>query len=132
MASWDGKNVRLVGVSVRTKPVQRPHPPVWVGGGGRPALGRTAELADGWYPLGSNPTFPMGTPEELKAGMERLAGYARRFGRDPSTIETIYRTHQFELLNQPGGPDRLPFVGHADQIAWALRPAEDLGVTSMI
>jgi probable F420-dependent oxidoreductase len=129
---FDGKYISFDDISFLPKPVQKPHPPIWVGGESRPALRRTAELADGWYPLGSNPTFPMGTPEELKAGMERLAGYARRFGRDPSTIETIYRTHQFELLNQPGGPDRLPFVGDADQIAGDIRQYEDMGVTSMI
>ena len=112
--------------------IAKPHPPIWVGGESRPALRRTAELADGWYPLGSNPTFPMGTPEQLKAGLERLAGYARRFGRDPSTIETIYRTHQFELLKQAAGPDRLPFVGDADQIAGDIRRYQDMGVTSMI
>jgi len=89
-------------------------------------------LADGWYPLGSNPTFPMGTPEQLKAGLDRLAQYAQRFGRDPKTIETIYRTHQFELTKTPVGSDRLPFVGDADQIAGDIRSYQDMGVTTMI
>jgi probable F420-dependent oxidoreductase len=129
---FDGKYISFDDISFLPKPVQKPHPPIWVGGESRPALRRTAELADGWYPLGSNPTFPMGTPEQLKAGLERLAGYAERFGRDPSTIETIYRTHQFELLKQAAGPDRLPFVGDADQIAGDIRQYQDMGVTSMI
>jgi len=129
---FQGKYISFDDISFLPKPVQKPHPPIWVGGESRPALRRTAELADGWYPLGSNPTFPMGTPEQLKAGLERLAVYAERFGRDPSTIETIYRTHQFELLNQAAGPDRLPFVGDADQIAGDIRQYQDMGVTSMI
>ena len=129
---FQGKYISFDDISFLPKPVQKPHPPIWVGGESRPALRRTAELANGWYPLGSNPTFPMGTPEQLKAGLERLAGYAERFGRDPSTIETIYRTHQFELLKQAGGPDRLPFVGDADQIAGDIRQYQDMGVTSMV
>jgi probable F420-dependent oxidoreductase len=129
---FQGKYINFDDISFLPKPVQKPHPPIWVGGESRPALRRTAELADGWYPLGSNPTFPMGTPEQLKAGLERLAGYAERFGRDPSTIETIYRTHQFELLKQTAGPDRLPFVGDADQIARDIRQYQDMGVTSMV
>ncbi len=129
---FEGKYISFDDISFLPKPVQKPHPPIWVGGESRPALRRTAELADGWYPLGSNPTFPMGTPEQLKAGLERLAGYAERFGRDPSTIETIYRTHQFELLKQAAGPDRLPFSGDADQIAGDIRQYQDMGVTSMI
>ena len=129
---FQGKYISFDDISFLPKPVQKPHPPIWVGGESRPALRRTAELADGWYPLGSNPTFPMGTPEQLKAGLERLARYAERFGRDPSTIETIYRTHQFELLKQAAEPDRLPFVGDADQIAGDIRQYQDMGVTSMI
>ena len=119
-------------ISFLPKPVQKPHPPIWVGGESRPALRRTAELADGWYPLGSNPTFPMGTPEQLKAGLDRLAQYAQRFDRDPKTIETIYRTHQFELTKTPAGSNRLPFVGDADQIAGDIRSYQDMGVTTMI
>ncbi len=58
-------------------------------------------------------------------GLERLAEYARRFGRDPSEIETIYRTHQFELKKEPVGTDRLPFVGDAEQIAGDIHRYQD-------
>ena len=129
---FEGKYISFDDISFLPKPVQKPHPPIWVGGESRPALRRTAELADGWYPLGSNPTFPMGTPEQLKAGLDRLAQYAQRFGRDPKTIETIYRTHQFELTKTPAGSNRLPFVGDADQIAGDIRSYQDMGVTTMI
>ena len=64
--------------------------------------------------------------------MARLAEYAKRFDRDPSEIETIYRTHQFELTKQPAGGGRLPFVGDADQIARDIRSYEQMGVTSMV
>ncbi|MCI0829617.1 MAG: TIGR03619 family F420-dependent LLM class oxidoreductase [Chloroflexi bacterium] len=130
--SFEGKYISFDDISFLPKPVQKPHPPIWVGGESRPALRRTAELADGWYPLGSNPTFPMGTPEQLKAGLDRLAEYAKRFGRDPSEIETIYRTHQFELTKTPAGAGRLPFVGDAEQIAGDIRRYQDMGVSTMI
>ncbi len=136
---FEGKYVNFDNISFLPKPVQKPHPPIWVGGESRPALRRTAELADGWYPLGSNPTFPMGTPEQLAAGLDRLAMYARRFDRDPSEIETIYRTHQFELTDsavpstgsgQAG--DRLSFVGNAEQIAGDIRQYQEMGVGSLV
>ena len=129
---FEGKYISFDDITFLPKPVQKPHPPIWVGGESRPALRRAAELADGWYPLGSNPTFPMGTPDELKAGLDRLAQYAQRFDRDPKTIETIYRTHRFELTKDAGGADRLPFVGDADQIAGDIRRYQDMGVTTMI
>ena len=37
-------------VGQRPRPVQQPHPPVWIGGSGRPALRRVAHLGDGWIP----------------------------------------------------------------------------------
>ena len=75
----------------------------------------------------------MGTPEQLSAGLERLAAYARRFGRDPAEIEVIYRTQQFEL-NGTAAPDndRPSFVGNADQIAADIRRYEEMGVGSMV
>ena len=129
---FEGKYVSFDNISFLPKPVQKPHPPIWVGGESRPALRRTAELADGWYPLGSNPTFPMGTPEQLAAGLERLAMYAKRFDRDPAEIETIYRTHQFELTDAAADDDRLPFVGNAEQMASDIRAYEDMGVGSLV
>ena len=132
--SFEGKYVKFDNISFLPKPVQKPHPPIWVGGESRPALRRTAELADGWYPLGSNPTYPMGTPEQLKAGLARLAAYARRFNRDPAEIEIIYRTHQFQLQRNGGGPsgERTLFVGAAGEIASDIRQYEQIGVGSLV
>ena len=129
---FKGKYLSFDDIDFLPKPVQKPHPPIWVGGESRPALRRAAELADGWYPLGSNPTFPMGTPDQLKSGLDRLAQYAESFGRDPSTIETIYRTHQAELKKESGGKDRMFFVGNAEEIADDIRQYKDMGVTFMI
>ncbi len=134
--SFSGKYVSFDNISFLPKPVQKPHPPIWVGGESRPALRRTAELANGWYPLGSNPTFPMGTPEQLKAGLERLASYAKMFDRDPAEIEIIYRTHQFQLEQNASSTSsnrgRLPFVGDAGQIAGDIRQYQDMGVGSLV
>jgi probable F420-dependent oxidoreductase len=37
-------------VGQRPRPVQQPHPPIWIGGSGKPALRRVAQIADGWIP----------------------------------------------------------------------------------
>ena len=36
------------------KPVQRPHPPFWIGGESGPSVRRAARVGDAWYPIGSN------------------------------------------------------------------------------
>jgi probable F420-dependent oxidoreductase len=40
----------IADVGQRPRPVQQPHPPLWIGGSGRPALRRVAHLGDGWIP----------------------------------------------------------------------------------
>ena len=49
--SWAGEFVGDVGL--RPRPVQRPRPPIWVGGSKPPALRRVAARADGWIPQGT-------------------------------------------------------------------------------
>ncbi|HET6504305.1 MAG TPA: TIGR03619 family F420-dependent LLM class oxidoreductase [Amycolatopsis sp.] len=51
IAGFTGPTVRFQGVHSGPQPVQRPHPPVWVGGNGVAALRRTARFGDAWHPL---------------------------------------------------------------------------------
>lgn len=135
--NFQGKYCRFSNISFLPKPVQRPHPPIWVGGESRPAMRRSAELGNGWYPIGSNPTYPLAKPEQLRAGMARVAAYARRFGRDPSDIDVIYRTHQYQLRRggrgtaQPAGA-RSPFTGAAEEIAGDIRSYGEMGVSHLV
>jgi probable F420-dependent oxidoreductase len=135
--SFEGKYCRFANISFLPKPVQKPHPPIWVGGESRRALRRVAQLGNGWYPISSNPQFPLGAPEQLSAGLQRLAAYTQEAGRDPAEIDIIYRTPDYQLLkeSQTPSPDaggRRPFVGHADEIAADIRRYEAMGVGSLV
>ena len=55
-------------------PLQRPHPPIYVGGESEPALRRVAALADGWY--GYNLT-----PSEFEESLARLDAHLEAAGR---------------------------------------------------
>jgi len=48
----DGPRWTVHGVGQRPRPVQRPRPPIWVGGSTKGALRRAAERGDGWLPQG--------------------------------------------------------------------------------
>ena len=80
---FDGRYVKFSDVVFTPKPVQQPIP-IWVGGESAPALRRTVRYADCWYPVGTNPQFPMNTLSRFKAGMARFRGFAERGGRDPA------------------------------------------------
>ncbi|WP_227462354.1 LLM class F420-dependent oxidoreductase [Desertimonas flava] len=49
-ASFHGEFVHIEPFSSWPKPVQRPHPPIWLGGSGPTAFAHIAEFADGWFP----------------------------------------------------------------------------------
>src|SRR5438876_3661340 len=57
----DGQWVRFGNILFEPKPVQKPHPPIWVGGESGPSLRRAARLGDAWYPMGSNNRHPLDT-----------------------------------------------------------------------
>jgi len=88
--SFNGKYVQFDQVSFLPKPVQKPHPPIWVGGESPAAVRRTAALGDAWFPIGSNPEFPLNTAERFSQGVTKLHQEARRAGRDPATITLAY------------------------------------------
>lgn len=78
-ASFDGRHYRLAGATYRPRPVQRPHPPIWIGAGGeRATIPIAARRADVWHCFS-----PF---EELPRKARVLDEHAERAGRDPASI----------------------------------------------
>jgi len=77
---FEGRHVRLEHATYRPRPVQRPHPPIWVGGTGRrrtlPIAGRHADVWHGWADDAA----------ELSAMNAIIDGAAEEAGRDPGQI----------------------------------------------
>ncbi len=77
-ATYHGKYVSFDEIEVFPKPIQRPRPPVWIGGRSEFALRRAAKLADGWNPSQPSP----GQLAELVPELEALYKEAGRSGPD--------------------------------------------------
>jgi probable F420-dependent oxidoreductase len=84
--AYSGKYVSFSNVLFYPKPVQKPHPPLWVGGESAPALRRTIKFADVWYPGSNSQTKPLDTPERLAATIADVKGACAAAGRDPATL----------------------------------------------
>ena len=115
--------------------MQKPHPPIWVGGESPVALRRAGRLADAWYPIGSNPKFPVGTPArfaELAASVKR---HAQEAGRNPSSLDFAYSVNWYndnqQAMALPGG-QRRPLTGTPRQIADDIKRYADVGVRHMM
>jgi probable F420-dependent oxidoreductase len=72
--SFDGKYVSFDDVAFEPKPVQKPHPPIWIGGDADPALKRAARFASGWIPF-------LTQPEEFPAKIEFIKSQPTYDGR---------------------------------------------------
>ena len=77
--TFDGRYYKLKDAIANPKPVQSPHPPIWIGASGDQTLRLVARHADVWNASG-------GSPERVKELSERLDGCCAAIGRDPSEI----------------------------------------------
>ena len=78
--SFTGKQIHIEAASLIPKPVQRPHPPIIVGGEGRPRSLRLAARYADEYNMSSS------SPEQCAEAFVRLDEECRKIGRDPATI----------------------------------------------
>ena len=129
---FDGKDVNFDDVVFTPKPVQQPIP-IWVGGESALALRRTARYADGWYPVATNPQFPMNTVPTFRQGLERFHGFCQRGGRDPKEITLAYRVLTGPGVRPRGNIEGEPELFTGGDFDWVddIRRLKDLGVTSV-
>jgi len=78
IVSYKGQFHTIVEAGLNPLPIRRSIP-VWMGGSADTLLRRTARMGDGW--------FPQGPPDDkMREAVERLRGYIREAGRDPSAV----------------------------------------------
>jgi probable F420-dependent oxidoreductase len=80
--SFAGKYTQFSNLSFEPKPVQKPHPPIWVGGHSRAALRRTARFGAAWHPINRS-------PGELRAGQADIARFCQERGRTEPPALTL-------------------------------------------
>ncbi len=85
-ASFSGKHVSFNNAIFFPKPVQKPNPPIWVGGESKGAINRAIRFADVWYPGNNSQTKPSDTPARLAVGYGDIKRLAAATGRDPATL----------------------------------------------
>ena len=94
-ASFAGQHYQLTGAVAEPKPVQQPHPPIWIGGAGRRRTLRiAAQYASVW-------NAPGGSPEEVAELSGVLDRHCTDIGRDPSEIRRSVQ------VRMPATPDEL-------------------------
>ncbi|MBL8674685.1 MAG: LLM class F420-dependent oxidoreductase [Rhodospirillales bacterium] len=128
--TFAGEHVKFDKIVFAPKPVQKPHPPIWVGGESGPALRRTAKLGDAWYPIGTNPANPLDSLKRFKTQVARLRKMTAEAGRDPGAVGLTLRVTAYGegVPALAGDGERRLFAGKPAEIAADIRALRDAGV----
>ena len=120
---FQGQRFSISEVTVSPMPVQRPHPPVWIGGRTRRAIRRAVEFGDYWHPV------QMG-PEEVAKGAAYLRRCSESAGRETPPGVSFRGTLSFST----GGEHdpRAPLQGAPEEIADDLRQFAEAGVDHVV
>lgn len=123
---FDGEFYTVPRSHIGPAPVQRPHPPVLLGGTADAALRRAGRLAQGWI-AGSQLD-----PETIGRCVATVREAAERAGRDPDALRMLVRA-AVDLTDDPvpDAPGRRPFHGSRDQVLADLATYGGLGVTEV-
>jgi probable F420-dependent oxidoreductase len=141
--SFRGSIFQLDGGTMAPKPVQKPHPPIWLGGGHPDALRRAAAIADGWMGAGGSSTadFSRCVPL-LRANLEKAQ-------RDPATFPVSKRVflsvhdrpevaraelhHWFSTVyHNPDGTDASGVHGTPEQVRERLEALVAMGANHLL
>jgi probable F420-dependent oxidoreductase len=124
-----GRYFQVEDIRFAPKPIQKPHPPIWIGGHSPAALRRAALLGDGWHPIGLRP--PVGLhPEEYAQAAATIGRLAEKGGRDPGEIALTFRA-SLVFTDKPPSP-RPPFIGSPAQIIEDIQAYARLGVSHLV
>ena len=138
--NYDGRYYKMSRANCDPKPLQSPHPPIWIGGGGEQLTLRVVAKYADYSNFG-------GQPDEWARKREILKGHCKTVGRDPDTIgntwspEVFIRSTEAEVV--AAGSKSLwgePFenwrdtnlVGTPEQVAEKIQTYVDLGCTGFI
>jgi probable F420-dependent oxidoreductase len=129
---FHGKYTHIDGLLTDPKPVQKPYPPIWVGGESGPSMRRAARIGDAWYPIGSNNAHLLDTLPRLTAGIARMRALTAAAGREPAAMGVVYRVKRHGRP-APAATDgnRKLFTGTVANTIDDIAALKEVGVTAL-
>ncbi|HSQ00257.1 MAG TPA: LLM class F420-dependent oxidoreductase [Candidatus Dormibacteraeota bacterium] len=122
--SFAGRFTRVAESMMDLRPVQQPHPPIYVAAFTPRTMRRVALASDGWMPAG----VPLADMRAMFASIRRIAAEA---GRDPEHLELVVRANLW--ISEQALDERRPiFAGSLDQIRADVAAARALGAHEIL
>lgn len=109
---FDGQWVKFQDIAFDPRPLQKPHPPIWVGGWGKNVFRRAVELGDGYYPA-----------SQVSGGVG-----------DEDPLDTLIRNRRtlIDLLEEAGRDPATFTFGHAIDYGSSMKPLTSHAATSPV
>ncbi len=123
VSEFDGTFYQVPKSIVNPKPVQKPHPPVTVGGFNPRTFDRAVNLGDGYNGI----IMPF---DQMKGIIEGLKEAAEKSDRNFSELQIVCRAFT-TIMDQSPGKDRSPLTGTVEEIKDDLKRFEEMGITEI-
>ena len=121
---FEGRFFRVPESYINHKPVQKPHPPIYMAAFAPAALKRLATMTDGWNPV----AIPAAGMEQMFASVRQMAKEA---GRDPGRLAMVVRANLY-ITEKSLGADRFIFAGSLEQIREDAQACARIGAHELI
>jgi probable F420-dependent oxidoreductase len=119
VVEYKGRFYEVPRSRVEPKPVQKPHPPLFLGGTAEPSLRRAGRLADGWV------SSSRADLNRINESVEIIRRSAEKAGRDPDRLRFVCRG----VVRVRDGGERAPLAGSLDEIRGDLAQLATKGIT---
>lgn len=123
VSEFDGTFYKVPKSIVNPKPVQKPHPPITVGGFNPRTFERAVVLGNGYNGI----TMPF---DQMKGVIGALKTAAEKSGRKFSELQIVCRGFT-TITDQSPGKERFPLIGTINEIKDDLKHFEDMGITEI-
>jgi len=122
---FKGEFTSISGKTFFPSPVQKPHPPIWVGGISNAALKRTVKYGDYWN------GFKV-TPNDVIERLGKLRDICSHTGRDPLTVKAATTINMDLTKRQYEGGHRVLMTGTNKEVLDDIKQYQDAGLNYMI
>jgi probable F420-dependent oxidoreductase len=122
VVTFQGEFFQLPPSHIDLKPIQKPHPPIYLAAFSPGAMKRIALRGNGWLPV----AVPIG---EMSGMLNNIKDMAKAAGRDPGEIKLVVRAN-VHITEQPL-EERFPYVGSWDQILSDIEETRRIGADEL-
>ena len=122
--AYEGKYNKFWDIEFSPKPIQKPYPPVWVGGGSDSAIRRAVRYGSGWHAVGN-------VPEEIKEKSELIKSLLSEYSKDENEFVVSVRKN-LQITSREISDEKEILRGTIEKITDGIEAYKNAGVSYLV